>query len=348
MSVAREAFKKHDLDFYDEINLQADQIIDAFTTATSFYAKHDIPVFEEDVNAVALFMNTSRFPLNDLALRKALVVMNDIQPGNRMYFSGKISATVTPGANSPLSPKGPASPEVAEILKGEGQFEEEIKPFEEMGYAGLTKFTEARARAREATRILIEAGYKIVDKKMTKDGKPVVITVLMWTDSRLYKLVEDLRVNLLRLGVDIEFRPFHDTSEMISLLNANQYDLFPQAMPIPRNFSVLDPDVLMQKFSSDYSKVLHPTVEINNYANFVSPTMDRILTEITSTDASTPRYKALIDGFLRVLSANMTFLLMGERTSFSFYADKRMCLPPVTRGASQAIIPTFYYADKCR
>jgi ABC-type transport system substrate-binding protein len=347
LSVAREALKKHDLDFYNEFNFQTETIFDSFMTPSSFFRKNEIQIVDEDLNALALHMNVARAPLNDIALRKALVLANDVEPGNRMYFSGKLSVIPTPGANSPLSPKGPAAPEVAEKLKGDSQYEEAIKPFEEMGLAGLVRTSDIRTRLREASRLLTDAGYKTVNGVLTKEGKPIKIDVLIWTESRMLKLVEDLRGNLKRLGIELNFKPIRDTAEMLVQINKLDYDLFPQPIPIPRKFSVLDPDLLQQKFSSDYAKSVHPQVDPNNYANFVSPTLDRLLNEISDADPATAGYKTDIDAFLRLISANTFFLMMGERTKGVYYADKHLCFPPVTRGNSDRIIPTVYYSDQC-
>lgn len=347
-SVAREAFKKGVINFFEEFNSQHESILDGDVIANKMYfTKSEILKSDEEVLTHVLHMNMSRPHMNDFRFREAVALAFDLETANQNFYNGKITALETPGGNSPLSPKGLPSPETLVLMKDDPQFEEAQKPFEKIGFSYVEQFpngSQNRERLRKATQLLKDAGYEVIDQRLTKNGAPVELALLIWLDSRIVKAALVLQKNLQRLGIQLVLRTFMDSTAMLNDLKQNRYDIFPQPIPIPRNFDVLDPDDMYQRFSSTFAVAKNPHNLANNLSNWISPAIDNLLEKFTETDPATPEYKNMVDAFLRLASANVPFLLAGERTDRTYYMDKRLCLPPIS---NSRILESAYFSDKC-
>ncbi|MGZ3723092.1 MAG: hypothetical protein ACXVA9_09190, partial [Bdellovibrionales bacterium] len=132
--------------------------------------------------------------------------------------------------------------------------------------------------------------------------------------------------DLQRLGIELNLRVVPDTAAFIAELRKNTYDLVKSPLEIPREFDVVDVDILTQRLHSKYAS----SQFINNSANLKCPDVDRALDLLTSLEADSPQYPVAIDALLRVLSAKVPFIMIGERTTATVYADPKICLPPST------------------
>lgn len=346
-SVTREAFKKNDLDYFVEIDISKEPVIDSGLERGK-YKKSLVPIIESEILTTVFHFNTANKHLRDLRVRKAITLAMDLETTNRNLYSNRMPALAMPGANSPLSPKGTPTPEVAAILQEETQLPDALKPVEEMGFKALGKEKDMRVRFREATQLLREAGYQIVNRNMVKDGEAIELTALIRVDSPSQKALELLKANLVRIGIQLNIRVVPDVSAMIADLNAQAYDIFPQPIPIPRSFDVLDADHAEQRFSSKYSRAKNPGVVHLNLSNINLPTLDKVLTELGETDPTAPRYRVLVDALQRLVFAHVPFLPIGERIDATVYTARGLCHPPLI-GLDRSIkmLPAAYFSEDC-
>jgi ABC-type transport system substrate-binding protein len=342
-TVAREGLKIGALNFFDEIHIQAEPVLDGSLSKHS-YVKKETPVVEEELVSAVLHMNMARPHLNDVRFRRAMLLAMDLEASNRLFYHGKLSPLETPGANSSLSPKGEPTTEELHYMKSDPQFEEAAKPFESMGLRALArKNTELRAKAREALGLLREAGYQFAGGNLIKDGVPVELTVLIWFESRMLRTVTLFKQALRQLGIELNFRHFSDTSAMMAEIRKQNYDFFPQDISIPRKFEVLDADDVYMHFSSDHSGAKHPKTLPTNFGNINSPAIDSLLKKMAETEVTDPSYKAQVGAFLRLLSANVPFILTGDRITNTYYVDRGLCLPPT----ASRLLEAAYFSEQC-
>lgn len=340
-TVEREAFRKGDLNYYRELVVQSEPVLDD-GLKTSKYVKHLVPFIDENLRTMVLHMNTASPRLADVRVRKALALAMDLEAPNRLFYSGTLSWLDTPGEKSPLAPQGRPRPAVAALLKSDAFAEESDKPFEEMGLFPLSRISDQRERLKAAMRFLHEAGFEVVNGEQRKDGRPLEVNVLIWNQSRLLKTMAIFEENLKRLGIRLIYQTFPDTSAMIKIITSQTYDLFPQEIPITRSFDVLDADDMIVHFHSSYSGAKDPHSIQTNYSNLMSPTLDRLLEESANTDPASERYRDLVDATLRLLSAHVPYILLGERPTTTIYTDSRLCLAPNTTWLLEAA----YFSDR--
>lgn len=131
--------------------------------------------------------NTRRAPLNDLNVRKALLLAFDFDWMNTVLFHGKAQRITSTFSNSSL----------------QSDFKLETK--------------EKRAALREAVKLLEEAGYPLVD------GKRFSLTLVLNNPAE-EKIALGYARELKRLGIILNIRTL-DTAQFFGALNDYDYDL---------------------------------------------------------------------------------------------------------------------------
>jgi microcin C transport system substrate-binding protein len=328
-TVEREALKVGDINYYEEMVIQSEPNLDS-NLDKSYYAKRLIPIANENLRMLVLHMNMTRHHLNDVRVRKAMVLALNMDWPNQQFYGGRLSVLTTPGQDSPLAPRGAPSPEVLDLLKGDHQFDELSKPFEDIGFTPLAKITDRRERLKAAMALLREAGYAPANGRLEKNGKPVELKVLIWGSSRLLSTMSYFEGQLKALGIQLNYKMFNDTSQMLNIIKSQDYDFYVEDIAIHRGFDVLDPENMTEAFGSSYSGSNNPNSIDSNISNLISPTLDRIFETMLATEVASPHYRPLVDATLRILSAEVPFILLGEQTTAAIYSDKRICLPPVS------------------
>src|SRR5262249_37790784 len=151
------------------------------------YVKTDVPIPPDQINIGVLHMNMGREHMKDPRVRQALALAMNLDAPFRTFYYNKFSVQDSVGFESPLAPKGSPSAEVREILGGSNM--ESLKPYEDIGFQAVAKVKGKRERLGQAARLLREAGYHVENTVLVKDGKPVELTVLLWTQSRGRNLI---------------------------------------------------------------------------------------------------------------------------------------------------------------
>src|SRR6185437_15444425 len=155
-------------------------------------------------------------------------------------------------------------------------------------------------------------------------GQPVKLTLLSDFQDPYRAFYGFFKDDLARLGIELVLRDVPDSTAYVAELRKNTFDLVRRPLDIPRNFDVLDVDVLEQRLHSKFAS----SKFINNSANLKSKAIDRVLDMMHTTEADSPEYPVLVDALLRLLSSKTVFLMLGERSDISVYADPKLCFPP--------------------
>lgn len=165
--------------------------------------QHDIPTGMQ-----AFLFNARQEKFKDVQVRKALNHILDFEWTNKQLFFNAYHRTESYFSNSVFSSKG-SLPSAAEKLLLEpykDQLPESLwtTPFALMQTDGSGN---NRTQLREASRLLTEAGYRVVDKKRRLlDGTtPFTIEFLM-SSPAFERVIAPMVKNLERLGVDASMR----------------------------------------------------------------------------------------------------------------------------------------------
>ncbi|MGB0575080.1 MAG: extracellular solute-binding protein [Alphaproteobacteria bacterium] len=154
----------------------------------------------------AFFFNMRRNKFEDRRVRAALDLAFDYEWTNKTLFYGLYDRTNSMFANSALAAEKPPTPEeiaLLEPLRGKVPAEVFSKVYQSPKTDGSGR---NRANLRKATRLLREAGWKIVNNKLvSKSGKPLTIEFLLF-ESSFQRIISPYVRNLKRLGIDARIR----------------------------------------------------------------------------------------------------------------------------------------------
>lgn len=339
---AREAVKANEIDFFEEIHLDKEGVLDADLNRLS-YRKISVPIPDEFNRHNVLFFNLARPHMSNPVFRKAISLSYEFDLGNSMFFLNRMSRLPSIGAKSLAQPHGKPQPNVTRHLAKDS--EDLLGPFEDYGFMSLSRIPEdQRERRQLQIKLLKSAGYEFSNGRLILNGQPVVLTIFMWELTRYRGQIGLFKENLKKIGIDLQIRYLTDDAAMIAELRRQQYDLYPLWIPITRAFRALDKDAL-SVFYSKNGGAINPSGSQLNYANINSPSIDAIIDKIQDEDYDSMEYRELIDAFLRILSNQLPFIMMGERTEKTYYINKQLCVP--LEGSTETLIMTSYFSSRC-
>ena len=273
----------------------------------------------------AVWMNQRHAHTGNVDFRRALLLVWDVVRANRDFYADRRHALAAPGIAGALYPRGMPSPGALEILgraKEDPNYPRALGPADRLEYERLNRPTGLRARLRLARGWLEHGGYAYgrVDGHtlLVKDGKPVEITAIVRLGSPELKLFLRFKNELRLLGITLNLREFGDRTALVSALQANQYDLFPSAVSIAREFSIINASYLMMELHSSLAEGLGAWGRVH------SKLIDVTLDELDRTKPSDPGYPAAIESFLRAFNANVPILPSGELDPVVTYHHESM------------------------
>lgn len=225
-TVLFEAFKAGELTSYREFNA------DKWESAYGFPAvlqgnivKSEIP-HQRPTGITGLAMNTRRMPLNDWRVREALLLAFNFEYINETITGGVQPRITSYFSNSTLGMRsGAAQSRVKALLE---PFAEVLLPGTIEGYelpqSDGTKRN--RKNLRKAAALLQEAGWNVVDGKLTNaDGKPLELTALLRQGDSEMSSICDIYANALaRLGISLKVETV-DNAQYVQRQNGFDFDL---------------------------------------------------------------------------------------------------------------------------
>jgi microcin C transport system substrate-binding protein len=152
----------------------------------------------------AFVYNTRRPAFQDARVRKALAHAFDFDWMNKNLFFGTYIRTTSYFSNSELASRGLPGPEELKVLEPlRGKIPEEVFTKEYVPPDGSNH----REAAREALRLLQEAGWVVKDQKLVnaKTGEPMTFEILI-SDATWERIALPFAKSLERLGVTAKVR----------------------------------------------------------------------------------------------------------------------------------------------
>jgi microcin C transport system substrate-binding protein len=169
-------------------------------------------------------MNLRRPIFQDRRVREALGYAFDFEWSNRNLFNGAYTRTRSYFDNSELAATGLPSPEELKLLEPlRGQIPDEVftKEYQPPKTDGSGNW---RDNQRAATRLLREAGWRVVNQKLVDaQGKQMSFEILL-SSPQFERIVLPYAENLKRLGIDARIRTV-DTAQYQRRSDEFDYDM---------------------------------------------------------------------------------------------------------------------------
>ena len=229
-SVAFEGFKANQYDVREENKAKT------WATEYNFPAVNDGRVklqrqrHENPAPMQGFAFNTRRAPLDDLRVREALSLAFDFEWANRALFYGAYTRTTSFYANSELAAQGlPSRAELKRLSPWRKQLPEAV-----FGPAVMPPVSAGdgydRGNLLRAQALLKAAGWTYHDGALrNQQGLPMQLEMLI-VQPEFERIVQPLRRNLARLGVDLRIRIL-DAAQYIERLRQFDFDLTVTGIP---------------------------------------------------------------------------------------------------------------------
>jgi microcin C transport system substrate-binding protein len=228
--VALEALKAGQFDYWMEISAKN------WATAYDVPAVRDGRLIREQIpngNPTGMqgFIFNERRPLfQDVRVREALSLLFDFQWTNKQLFNGAYSRADSFFENSDMASSGLPDAEELKLLEPlRGKIPERVftTPYQNPRTDGSGMI---REQQRQAYKLLLEAGWKVVDNHMVDtQGKPVAIEFLV-AQPEFERILLPFKRNLSELGIDLVMRRV-DTSQYINRRRSRDFDMIIGSLP---------------------------------------------------------------------------------------------------------------------
>ena len=228
-NVAFEAFKSHAYDFYVE------------NSAKNWVVGYDFPAFKEgkvtkeiisDLNpevSMNFFYNTRRPLFQDPRVRRALAYAFDFEWTNAHILYNLYQRANSFFARSELACAGLPEGEELKILSS---FKDQLPPelFTQPYLApSTTPPSSLRTNLEKAKKLLQEAGWTIVNNRLTKQGQPFTFEILS-PGSNLDNIFQGFVNNLKRMGIETRLRSV-DSAQFFQRVEKYDYDMIRAGIP---------------------------------------------------------------------------------------------------------------------
>jgi peptide/nickel transport system substrate-binding protein len=213
-----------------EIDLRLEEDASRWIEGYRFPAASDGRVVQREFDTAlpagmsALVFNTRRAPFRDQRVRQAFILLFDAEWINRNLYNGLYKRTQSFFERSELAASGrPADARERALL---APFTADVK---EEVLAGSYRFPatdgsgDNRANMQAAFKLLTEAGYRLENNVLTKDGTPLAFEFLAQTRQQERLMLSYART-LERLGITVRIRQV-DTSQYWARLKSYDFDM---------------------------------------------------------------------------------------------------------------------------
>lgn len=229
-----------------------------------YIKKEEIP-FNNGQGMRGIFMNTLKYPLDNINVRKALNYAYDYEWINKNLYFGNYKRCDSFFSNSPLSSGVVPSKEVQDIIK-------QVKPDADKEFLTSPFYfpknqgdNTNRKNLIEAVKLLQQAGYKNVDGKMVdKNGRPLILEIGLTSKSLENELVIFQKA-LARIGVELKIL-FLDNSQYMEKVRNKDFMLIYTGMrqsesPGNEQRSMWSSSAALEKGTRNYAAVRDKAVD---------------------------------------------------------------------------------------
>ncbi len=167
--------------------------------------------------------NTRRTPFQDARVRHALAYAFDFEWTNQTLFWGQYRRCDSYFANSDLAATGLPGPDEMKVLEPlRGQIPPEVftTPYRPPTTDGQGNI---RPNLRTAMKLLEEAGWRVEDGRLVKDGQPLRFEILL-VQAAFERITLPFVRNLRRLGVEASVRTV-DPNQYVNRVRAFDFDM---------------------------------------------------------------------------------------------------------------------------
>lgn len=211
--------------------------------------------------------NLRRPVFADSRVRQAIALALDFEWSNQALFHGEYVRSTSFFANSELAAQGPASPEEAALLRPwlDQLPAQVLEPFhlpvtDGSGYP--------RESLRQALDLLTQAGYRLVDGIMTREGGQRLDFELLLVQPEFERVVLPFQRNLAKLGVRMRVR-LMDVAQYVGRLRQFDYDMIVTSFP-----QSLSPGAEQRGF---WTSAAARTPGSRNFCGIMSPAIDALV-----------------------------------------------------------------------
>lgn len=289
MTVTLEAFKAGEYDLRQEYNSK--QWATGYTgpaVDSGLIRTENIP-HKLPQGMQAFVFNTRRVLFADPLVREALNGAFDFEWSNKNLFYSQYVRSTSFFSNSEMAATGLPSAGEKALLAGLDLPGQVSTPFELPRSDGSGNI---REQLRQAAKLLQQAGWRIENGRLTKNGQPFVFEMLL-VQPDFERVVLPFKRNLERLGIGMTVR-IVDSSQYLSRLRDFDFDMIVGSFP-----QSLSPGNEQRSFWSSTSADIPGS---RNYCGIKSPAIDKLVElVIAAPDRQTliVRCKALDRALLR-------------------------------------------------
>lgn len=201
-TIALEALRKGDLDLRRELDIRKWE--NNYTQINpAVFKRLEIP-HQRPERTMAMIFNMRRPPFNDIKIRKALSLAFDQDWISKNIYFNKLSRINSYYPNSPLDGSSPPSDAVKNILS---PWKDLLPPEALNGTISVSDSRSERERLREASQLLKQAGWGILNGKLTniKSGQPFEFELIL-SSAAEEKIALTYQRALERLGIGMKIR----------------------------------------------------------------------------------------------------------------------------------------------
>ena len=273
-TVAREAFKSHEFDFWRENRAGI------WATGYNIPAVRDGLIIREAItNSVpsphqAFVFNLRRELFSDSRVRQAISYAFDFEWTNKNLFHSHYKRTVSYFPNTELASTGlPTAEELKYLEPFRGQIPEEVFT-QEFSPPKTDGSGNIRSNLKFAQHLLRTAGWRVRDGKLTHEVSGLIMAFEMMLVSPAFeRIVLPFKKNLEKLGVEVRVR-LVDSAQYQNRLNEFDFD-----MAVNVFTPVLSPGNEQREFWSSESADIAGS---RNVAGIKNPVIDDLIENIIS------------------------------------------------------------------
>jgi len=207
----------------------------------------------------------------DRRVRQAIALAFDFEWSNIVLFHGEYTRSRSFFANSDLAAQGRASAAEEELLRPWlGQLPAEVLEPVDLPVTDGSGFP--RPQLVRALKLLEEAGFRLLNGVMTREGMPLRFELLV-VQPEFERVVLPFQRNLAKLGIDMRVR-LMDVPQYIGRLRTFDYDMMVTSFP-----QSLSPGNEQRSF---WSSAAAATPGSRNYCGIASPVVDALVDAIVA------------------------------------------------------------------
>lgn len=271
--------------------------------------------------------NLDRPLMNDVRVRRALVLAYDFDTINNNYFGNALKRPVSLLEDSALAPTGVATGGVKERLEACGQ--DSSAPFEKLGNAEYSSFANSRERLRAAHQSLKAAGLKVQDGQLMRplgDDRwiPVTLKILAYDEDEMRQLLF-YKENLRLLGITAEVTRPVDGAAFNVMIAQNNYDIATATEQMLTADRWPRSGTLKYMFLSSLADRSEP--DISNPNRLRLPCMDEMIASLDREDPNSQAYKDASEAIARLQQGLYLNIFMGQPKARHIFTDPEIEVP---------------------